>query len=67
MATDYDSYTITEPNKRLDEVVLEQYGSLQFFDKVLKANPSLINPVLSVGDVVNLPVIAIPKIEESLW
>jgi len=35
------SKTITAEGKRLDELVQEEYGSLEFFDKILELNPAI--------------------------
>ena len=46
---------VTE-NKRLDQVVYEQLGSLDNFEEILELNKHLIEKdVLDIGDIVYLP------------
>ena len=46
---------ITE-NKRLDQVVYEQLGSLDNFEEILELNKHLIEKdILDIGDIVYLP------------
>lgn len=65
--------TITaQKGDRLDQIVYKEYGTLTIFDKVLEANTHLATkPILSDGDVVNIPVIKIKrqttKEVKSLW
>jgi len=63
---------IAQKGDRLDQIVYKEYGTLTIFDKVLEANTHLATkPILSDGDVVNIPVIQIKrqttKEVKSLW
>jgi phage tail protein X len=63
---------IAELGDRLDQITFKEYGTLKVYDKLLEANKHLVTKIkLSDGDIVNLPVIEIPKetIKEvkSLW
>ena len=63
---------IAQKGDRLDQIVYKEYGTVKVIDKVLEANPQLQSKVLlKDGDVINIPVIAIPKesIKEvhALW
>jgi len=55
---------------RLDQIIYKEYKTLSVFDKVIAYNPILsTKPILSDGDLVNLPVIDIktaPKVKK-LW
>ncbi|TKX29526.1 tail protein X [Campylobacter estrildidarum] len=58
---------IAKNNERLDSVVYKHYGTLLYFDQVLRVNPRL-NPILKTGDKVILPEIEIEEDkEEVLW
>lgn len=46
--------TVTQENKRLDEIVYSYYGSLEHFQKVLELN-NITKVFLDLGDVVELP------------
>ncbi|QKE26164.1 hypothetical protein [Arcobacter aquimarinus] len=46
--------TVTQENKRLDEIVYAHYGSLEHFQKVLELN-SITKVFLDLGDVIELP------------
>ena len=46
--------TVTQENKRLDEIVYSYYGSLEHFQKVLELN-NITKVFLNLGDVVELP------------
>lgn len=65
--------TFTAQNgDKLDQIAYNTYGTLEHFTKVVEANPHLVNkPILSDGDVVNLPVIEVEKTKvsevKSLW
>lgn len=57
-------------NQRLDEIVYEQYGTLEFMEIVLENNPHLTTKlVLNIGDVVYLPTVdkTIEIKEDELW
>ena len=63
---------IAEFGDRLDQITFKVYGTLKVYDKLLEANKHLvIKTKLNDGDIVNLPIIEIPKetIKEvkSLW
>jgi len=63
---------IAQNGDRLDQIVYQEYETLDVLDKVLEANTHLNNKViLEDGDVVNIPVITIQKetIQEvqALW
>ena len=64
------TYT-AQKGDRLDSIVFKEYGTLEHLDKVLEANPHLVTKVAyDDGDVVNLPVIEVPKKEikvKTLW
>ncbi len=60
-------YVVKEPNKRLDEVVFEHYGSLDMFDFVMAKNTHLTGVELGVDEVVFLPEIIKKQLEELLW
>ncbi|EAI5420182.1 phage tail protein [Campylobacter coli] len=58
---------IAKNNERLDSVVYKHYGTLLYFDQVLKTNPNL-EAILKTGDKVILPKIEIKESkEEVLW
>ncbi|EPQ8291122.1 tail protein X [Campylobacter jejuni] len=58
---------IAKNNERLDSVVYKHYGTLLYFDQVLKTNPKL-EAILKTGDKVFLPKIEIKESkEEVLW
>ncbi|TKX33230.1 tail protein X [Campylobacter taeniopygiae] len=58
---------IAKNNERLDSVVYKHYGTLLYFDQVLKTNPNL-EAILKTGDKVFLPKIEIKESkEEVLW
>ena len=46
--------TITQENKRLDEIVFSHYGTLDHFQKVLELN-NITKVFLDLGDVMELP------------
>ena len=46
--------TVTQENKRLDEIVYSYYGSLEHFQKVLELN-NITKVFLPLGDVIELP------------
>lgn len=46
--------TITQENKRLDEIVYLHYGTLDHFQKVLELN-NITKVFLPLGDVIELP------------
>ncbi len=55
---------------RLDQIVYAEYKTLDVFDKVIACNPILATkPILSDGDLVNLPVVDIKIIPKAkkLW
>lgn len=54
--------TITQENKRLDEIVYNYYGSLEHFQKVLELN-NITKVFLDLGDVIELP--DIKELEEK--
>ncbi|WP_157352234.1 tail protein X [Aliarcobacter butzleri] len=54
--------TITQENKRLDEIVYNYYGSLEHFQKVLELN-NITKVFLDLGDVIKLP--DIEELEEK--
>jgi len=57
-------------NKRLDQVVYENYGNLDNLEKILELNTHLIDKIiLDIDDIVYLPDITSKKIveEKSLW
>lgn len=54
--------TITQENKRLDEIVYNYYGSLEHFQKVLELN-NITKVFLDLGDVIELP--DIEELEEK--
>ncbi|MFW3412012.1 phage tail protein [Aliarcobacter butzleri] len=54
--------TITQENKRLDEIVYSYYGSLEYFQKVLELN-NITKVFLDLGDVIELP--DIEELEEK--
>ncbi|WP_151946925.1 tail protein X [Aliarcobacter butzleri] len=54
--------TITQKNKRLDEIVYNYYGSLEHFQKVLELN-NITKVFLDLGDVIELP--DIEELEEK--
>ncbi|MDN5054443.1 phage tail protein [Aliarcobacter butzleri] len=54
--------TITQENKRLDEIVYNYYGSLEHFQKVLELN-NITKVFLDLGDVIELP--GIEELEEK--
>lgn len=63
---------IAEAGNRLDQIVFNEYATLKVFDSVLEANPHLdTKPLLDDGDMVNLPVVELPKTTtkevKSLW
>ena len=58
---------IVENNKRLDQIVVNYYGDLSMFDRVIAENTHLTNIILTIGDSVNLPEKTKQKIEEKLW
>ena len=56
--------------ERLDEIVFKEYGTLDFFEKVLSENQKLSNKIfLSEADIVYLPQIEIVSSnkQETLW
>ncbi len=56
--------------ERLDEIVFREYGTLDFFEKVLSENQKLSNKIfLSEADIVYLPQIEIVSSnkQETLW
>ncbi len=55
--------------ERLDQIVFREYKTLDYFEKVLEANPKIANKMfLDEGDIVNLPILKIDKKKlESLW
>jgi phage tail protein X len=59
-----------ENGDRLDQIIYKEYKTLSVFDKVIAYNPILATkPILSDGDLVNLPTIDIkitPK-AKKLW
>ncbi|EAK2109065.1 phage tail protein [Campylobacter jejuni] len=58
---------IAKNNERLDSVVYKHYGTLLYFNQVLKTNPNL-EAILKTGDKVILPKIEIKESkEEVLW
>jgi len=66
--------TTAQNGDRLDTIINTYYKTLdkQVVEKVIEANPHLVTtPVLSDGDVVNLPTIDIPKQQikkaKTLW
>lgn len=60
-------FKVTEPQQRLDEVVIKFYGDLSQFDAVVDANLHLVDVVLSVGDIVFLPQKQAAVVEDVLW
>lgn len=53
---------IAQNGDRLDQIVYQEYGTLKVMDKVLEENTHLKYKVLlEDGDVVNIPVVYIPK------
>ncbi|MBD3842592.1 MAG: tail protein X, partial [Campylobacterales bacterium] len=53
---------IAQNGDRLDQIVYKEYGTLKVIDKVLEENTHLKYKVLlEDGDVVNIPVVYIPK------
>ncbi|WP_294963807.1 tail protein X [Sulfurimonas sp.] len=65
---------IAQSGDRLDTIINNTYKTLekQVIEKVFEANPHLATaPVLSDGDIVNLPVIVLPKEQikkaKTLW
>lgn len=63
---------VAQAGDRLDQIAYKEYGTLTIFDKVMEANTHLATkPVLSDGDIVNIPVIEIKKETtkevKSLW
>lgn len=54
--------TITQENKRLDEIVYNYYGSLEHFQKVLELN-NITKVFLDLGDVIEL--LDIEELEEK--
>ncbi|EGT0748229.1 TPA: tail protein X [Campylobacter jejuni] len=58
---------IAKNEERLDSIVYNHYGTLSYFDQVLRVNPRL-DPILKTGDKVILPEIEIKEDkEETLW
>ena len=61
---------ISKNGERLDEIVFKEYGTLDFFEKVLSENQKLSNKIfLSEADIVYLPQIEIVSSnkQETLW
>ncbi len=61
---------IPKNGERLDEIVFKEYGTLDFFEKVLSENQKLSNKIfLSEADIVYLPQIEIVSSnkQETLW
>lgn len=61
---------ISKNGERLDEIVFKEYGTLDFFEKVLSENQKLSNKIfLSEADIVYLPQIEIisSNKQETLW
>lgn len=61
---------IPKNGERLDEIVFKEYGTLNFFEKVLSENQKLSNKIfLSEADIVYLPQIEIVSSnkQETLW
>ena len=61
---------IPKNGERLDEIVFKEYGTLDFFEKVLSENQKLSNKIfLSEADIVYWPQIEIVSINkmETLW
>ncbi len=56
--------------ERLDEIVFREYGTLDFFEKVLSENQKLSKKIfLDESDIIYLPEITIvsSKKQETLW
>lgn len=66
-----NTYQIQKDNTRLDQVVLEHYGTLSVLEKVLEQNSHIADKVmLSTGDIVYLPEIEIKtnvSTSKALW
>lgn len=61
---------IPKNGERLDEIVFKEYGTLDFFEKVLSENQKLSNKIfLSEADIVYLPQVEIVSSnkQETLW
>lgn len=61
---------ISKNGERLDEIVFKEYGTLDFFEKVLSENQKLSNKIfLSEADIVYLPQVEIVSSnkQETLW
>ncbi|EEO26019.1 tail protein X [Helicobacter winghamensis] len=58
---------IAKEGERLDKVVYNHYGNLEYFNAVLEVNPKL-TPLLKNGDKVIFPKIEIKENKEvALW
>lgn len=59
---------IAKDNDRLDTIVYQHYGTLDFFPLILDINSQL-PPLLKAGDVVFLPEVRLDenKEENALW
>lgn len=62
-----ETYKVTEENERLDQIVYEIYGSLDYFSQVQSANPQLLNVFLTKGDMVYMPPKNKTEPEDVLW
>lgn len=64
-------YTIATKYDRLDQIVFTFYKNLDVLNEVMMANVHLLNKsILDDGDIVYLPDIALPPVQEvgvSLW
>jgi phage tail protein X len=62
---------IAQNGDRLDQIVYQEYKTLDVFDKVLEANPHLSTKTkLELGDKVTIPIVTIEKTTKSakkLW